>query len=332
MKTKQNKSLIMSFVILISVIAVIAVIGYFVLQDNDIILQGEVEATEVKVSGKLAGRILELKAQEGDKVSKGQLLVMIDSPEIEAKKMQANSVAQAALALKNKADKGTRSETVDSAKEQLQQAKAAAEYATKSYNRFKTLYQRGVIAEQKFDEIEAKYKAALAQEKMAQSQYQMALNGAQREDRLAAKASLNQAKGAVMEVNSYINETQLYSPINGEVSEIFPKVGELVATGSPIMNIVDLSDIWITFNIREDLLSKIKMGDILYAKVPALNNKEVKIKIYYIKVLGSYATWKATKITDEYDTKTFEVKARFVDKNLNLRPGMSVIVNWSKLK
>ena len=196
----------------------------------------------------------------------------------------------------------------------------------------KNLYEKGVIASQKFDEVEAQYKAAIAHQKAAKSQYDMAVNGAQKEDKEAAQAKVNQAKGAVMEVSSYMDETKLIAPISGEISEIFPKVGELVGTGSPIMTIVDLSDIWVTFNVREELLSKIAMGDILTATVPALGNKEVKLKVNYIKVLGSYATWKATKLTDEYDTKTFEVKAVPVDKIQGFRPGMSVIVNWTNLK
>lgn len=332
MKTKENKTLLMSFVILISFIAVIGIIGYFILSPSEMILQGEVEANEVRVSGKLAGRILELKAKEGESVEKGQLLVLIDSPEINAKAFQARSVQQAAQAVSNKAQNGARQETIEGAKEQYERAKAAADYATKSYQRMKNLFDKGVIAAQKFDEVEAQYKAAIAQQKAAKSQYDMALNGAQVEDKQAAIAKVNQAKGAVMEVSSYMNETKLVAPISGEISEIFPKVGELVGTGSPIMTIVDLNDIWVTFNVREDLLSKINMGNILTAKVPALGNKEVKLRVTYIKVLGSYATWKATKLTDEYDTKTFEVKAVPVDKVNGFRPGMSVIVNWTKLQ
>lgn len=331
-KTRESKTLVMSFIILVAFIAVIAIIGYFILSPDELLLQGEVEASEIRVSGKVPGRILELKVQEGENVDKGQLLVFIDSPEIEAKSVQALAAENAATALSNKAINGTRKETIEAAKEQYERAKAAAEYAKKSYTRTKNLYEKGVVAAQKFDEVEAQYKAAVAQEKAAKSQYQMALNGAQQEDKDAALAQVNRAKGAVMEVNSYQNETRLIAPISGEISEIFPKVGELVGTGSPIMSIVDLNNIWVTFNIRENLLSKIKMGTILTAKVPAMNGKEIKLKVNFIKAQASYATWKATKLTDEYDTKTFEVRAVPTEKISGLRPGMSIIVNWSKMK
>lgn len=332
MKKQENKTLIMSFVVLISVIAVIGIIGYFILTPDDIIIQGEIEATEVRVSGKLPGRVLEIRYKEGMSVKKGDTLILIDSPEINAKVMQAEAAESAAAAVSLKAQNGTRKETIEAAAEQYEMAKAAADFAKKSYDRTKNLYDKGVIAAQKYDEVKAKYDAAKAQEKAAKSQYNMALNGAQKEDKMAALAQVQRAKGAVNEATSYLSETKLVSPISGEVAEIFPKVGELVGSGSPLMNIVDLSDIWVTFNLKENLLSKIKVGDKLKAKVPALNDKEITLKVTYIKVLGSYATWKATKLTDEYDTKTFEVRAVPLDQNADFRPGMSVIINWSELK
>ncbi|MBQ9311653.1 MAG: efflux RND transporter periplasmic adaptor subunit [Bacteroidales bacterium] len=333
MKTKENKTLLMSFVILICFIAIIGVIAYFVkVAQDELMLQGEVEASEIRVSGKVPGRILELKVKEGDAVEQGQLLVLIDSPEVTAKGVQAQAAENAAQAVNEKAINGTRQETIEAAKEQYIRAKAAAEYATKSYNRMKNLYEKGVIAAQKFDEVEAQYKAAIAQEKAAKSQYTMAVNGAQKEDKAAAKAQVDRAKGAVMEVDAYKSETRLSAPMAGEISEIFPKVGELVGTGSHIMSIVNLNDVWVTFNVREEMLDKIHMNDVIIAKIPALGNKEIKLKVNYIKVLGSYATWKATKMSDEYDTKTFEVRAVPVDKISGLRPGMSAIVNFSNLK
>ena len=332
MKKQESKTLVMSFVILISVIAVIGLIGYFILTPDDVIIQGEVEATEVRLSGKLPGRVLELRAREGMKVKKGDTLILIDSPEISAKIMQAEAAESAAKAVSLKAQNGTRQETITAAAEQYEMAQTAADFAKKSYERTKNLYEKGVIAAQKFDEVETQYKAAQAQARAAKSQYEMALNGAQKEDKLAAYAQVQRAKGALEEATSYLSETKLVAPRSGESAEGFPKEGELVGSGSPLMNIVDLNDIWVTFNVRENFLSKIKVGQQLKAKVPALGDKEITLKVTYIKALGSYATWKATKLTDEYDTKTFEVRAVPVEKVSDFRPGMSVIINWSKLK
>ncbi|MBP6429505.1 MAG: efflux RND transporter periplasmic adaptor subunit [Bacteroidales bacterium] len=332
MKKKESKTLVMGFVVLISAVIVIGLLGYFILTPSHVILQGEFEANEVRVSGKLPGRILELRTKEGERVRKGDTLVIIDSPEIYAKLDQAQAAEDGAKAISMKAQKGTRKEQIAGALEQVEMAEAVELFAKKTYDRMSNLFKKGVISSQKFDEVEAQYKASVSRTRAAKSQYEMALNGAQTEDKLAAVAQVNRAKGAVSEASSYLSETKLVAPISGEISDIFPKVGELIGSGSPIMNIVDMDEVWVTFNVREDLLSKIKVGTVLSAKVPALGNKEIKIKVSYIKALGSYATWKATKLTDQYDTKTFELRAIPTTKDKDYRPGMSVIVNWTKIK
>ena len=153
---------------------------------------------------------------------------------------------------------------------------------------------RSVVTAQKRDEVEAQYKAAVATAAAAKSQYTMAKNGADTEDKLSSAALVDKAKGAIQEVEAFLAETILLSPISGEVTEVFPASGELVATGSPIMNIVDMNDIWFSFNVREDLLGELKMGNEIEVTIPALNETAI-LKITYIKALASYATWKATK-------------------------------------
>ena len=223
------------------------------------------------------------------------------------------------------ANNGARREQINGAFALLQQAKAGLEIAQKSYNRVQRLYDEGVMSAQKRDEAFANYKALEAQVKAAKSQYDMAVNGARREEKLAAAAQVNRAKGAVQEVNSYINETMQIAQKEGEVSDVFPKVGELIGTGSPIMNISILDDMWGTFNVREDQLNGMQVGSTITAFVPAFN-KDIEMKVYYIKDQGSYATWKATKANGQYDLKTFEVKARPIKPFEGLRPGMSLII------
>ena len=224
-----------------------------------------------------------------------------------------------------KAIKGARQEQIQAAYEMWQKAQAGVTIAEKSYKRVKNLYEQGVMPAQKLDEVTAQRDAAIATEKAAKAQYTMAKNGAEREDKMAAEALVNRAKGAVAEVESYIKETYLIAPASGEVSEIFPKVGELVGTGAPIMNIAELNDMWVTFNVREDLLQGLTMGTEFEAFVPALD-KNIRLKVNYMKDLGTYAAWKATKTTGQFDLKTFEVKALPQEKVEGLRPGMSVIL------
>ena len=321
----QHNNILLAIVGFVAVVIIVALIGYLALDREPDVIQGQVEVTEYRVSSKVPGRILELRVKEGDYVKAGDTLAILDAPEVRAKMEQARGAESAAAALELKARNGAREEQVRGAFSVLQQAKAGLEIAEKSYNRVQRLYDEGVMSAQKRDEAFANYKAMEAQCKAAQSQYDMAVNGARMEDKLAAAAQVGRAKGAVNEVNSYIHETVQIAQKEGEVSDIFPKVGELVGTGSPIMSIAVMDDLWGTFNVREDQLADMQVGSEFTAFVPAFN-KEVKMKVYYLKDQGSYAVWKATKTNGQYDLKTFEVKARPVEKLDGLRPGMSLII------
>ena len=321
----QHKNILLTVAGFTAVVVIIAVIGTVAFKSEPEVIQRYVEVSEYRVSSKVPGRVLELRVKEGDYVNVGDTLAIIDAPEVRAKLTQAESAENAASAMDQMANNGARREQISGAFALLQQAKAGLDIAQKSYNRVQRLYDEGVMSAQKRDEAFANYKALEAQVKAAQSQYDMAVNGARREEKMAAAAQVNRAKGAVQEVNSYINETMQTAQKQGEVSDVYPKVGELIGTGSPIMTISLLDDMWGTFNVREDQLDGMAVGSTITAFVPAFK-KDIQMKVYYIKDQGSYATWKATKANGQYDLKTFEVKARPVTKMEGLRPGMSLIL------
>ena len=321
----QKNSIVLAILGFTAVVVIAGMIGYFTLGKADDVIQGEIEVSEYRVSSKVPGRILELRVKEGDYVHAGDTLAILDAPEVEAKKTQAESAEDAAAAMKAMADNGARRQQIQGAFELWQQAKAGLEISKKTYDRVQCLFNEGVMSAQKRDEAFAAYKAYEAQERAAKSQYDMAREGARKEERAAAAAQVNRAKGAVQEVSSYINETVQIAQVEGEVSDIYPKVGELVGTGSPIMSISIMSDVWGTFNVREDQLNGLKIGSEFTAFSPAFK-KDIKMKVYYIKDQGSYAVWKATKSNGQYDLKTFEVKARPVGKLDGLRPGMTLVM------
>ena len=322
----QNSNMLLAFLTLLGVIALVAVVGFFMLRKGPEIIQGQAEVDEYRVSSKVPGRILEFRVKEGQTVQAGDTLAILEAPDIAAKMEQARAAEAAAQAQNEKAIKGARQEQIQAAYEMWQKAQAGVDIAEKSYKRVKNLFEQGVMPAQKLDEVTAQRNAAIATEKAAKAQYTMAKNGAEREDKMAAAALVERAKGAVAEVESYVKETFLIALAAGEVSEIFPKVGELVGTGAPIMNIAILKDMWVTFNVREDLLKNLTMGAEFEAIVPALDNKAIKLKVDYMKDLGTYAAWKATKTTGQFDLKTFEVRARPMEIVEGLRPGMSVII------
>ena len=290
----QYSNMLLALLTLLGIVAIVDLVGFFMLRKGPEIVQGQAEVTEYRVSSKVPGRILEFRVKEGETVQAGDTLAILEAPDVQAKLEQAR-------------------------------AAEAATIAEKSYKRVKNLHDQGVMSAQKLDEVTAQRDAAKATEKAAKAQYDMARNGAEREDKVAAAALVERAKGAVAEVESYIQETILTAQTDGEVSEIFPKVGELVGTGAPIMNVAVMEDMWVTFNVREDLLQGLGMNSVFEAFIPALD-RNIRLKVYYMKDLGTYAAWKATKTTGQFDLKTFEVRATPQEKVEGLRPGMSVIL------
>lgn len=322
----QHKNILLAISAFTIVVIVVAVIGFVCFGNNDDnVIQGEVEVSEYRVSSKLPGRIAEICVTEGDFVHKGDTLAILDVPEVEAQKRAAEATQDAAKAVSDMADNGARKEQIQAAYQLWQQAVAASDIAEKTYKRLQNLYNEGVISAQKRDEAFAAYKATQAQVLAAKSQYDMAKSGARNEERKAASDQANAAKNATDVVKSLLRETVQIATADGEVSEIFPKVGELVGLGSPIMSISEMNDMWGTFNIREDQLNGMKVGDTFKAYCPAFD-KEIEMKVYHIKDQGSYAVWKATKTNGQYDIKTFEVKARPSKPVEGLRPGMTLII------
>ena len=321
---KQKANFLPAIFILAGIIVLVIIGSLYAFDNEPDTIQGQADVTEYRVSSKVPGRILKYMVKEGEYVHAGDTLAILEAPEVNAKLTQAQAAEAAAAAQNRKAEKGARQEQIAGAYEMWQKAKAGVDIAEKSYARVKRLTEQGVMTAQKLDEVTAQRDAAIATERAAKSQYDMAKNGAEREDKEAAL--VNRARGAVSEVNSYIKETVLLASADGEVTDIFPQIGELVGTGAPIMNIALMNDMWVTFNIREDHLNNFKMNQTFKATIPALGNKEVTLKVYYMKDLGSYAAWKATKTTGQFDMKTFEVKASPINKVEGLRPGMSVIL------
>ena len=326
MKKEKEGGLLLGLVALLAVVIVVALVGVFALRPEKTLIQGEAEASEYRVSGKVPGRIEMYLFDEGERVHKGDTLVIIYSPEVEAKKAQALAARNMADAVNRKAKNGAQHEQITGAYELYQKAKAGEEIYRKSYERVQRLYEKGVVSEQKRDEVEAQYKAAKASVRAAKSQYDMALAGARKEDKAAAEAQVAQVDGILQEVAAAEAERYLLSPCDGEVSELFPKVGELVGQGSPIMSIVDLNDVWFTFAVREDMLSDFAIGSVVEVKIPALGDARYPVVVTHVKAMGTYATWRTTQQNGGYDVRTFDVHARPQQAIPNLRPGMTALV------
>lgn len=326
-KRRETAVLMVSLLIVVLLVAALAIIGLFMLKPPAEVIEGQADATSVRVSGKLPGRVLEIYVKEGDMVHQGDTLIHIHSSLAEAKLYQATEMEKAAAAQNQKIDAGTRQPIIQGARDLVSQAAAAREITKKTYDRMQNLYNEGVISEQKRDEAKAAYDGAVAAEKAAQSQLKLAEEGAQREDKASAQAMVGVAKGGIREVNALLEDQYLTAPCDGQVDEIYPEVGELVSLGTPLMSILKINDKWVTFNVREGFLKDFKMGGKIKVMIPALDKKKTELEVYYIRDMGSYATWRATKATGDWDSRTFEVKARPTEPLVDLRPGMTVILD-----
>ena len=327
----KKSSIIVIVVIAAAVVLGVIFVSWYLRRSTPLYIRGVVECTTYKASSKVPGRIEEMKVEEGQHVSKGELLYTLSTPELQAKLQQAEAVKSAASALDRQAMVGARSQQKEAAQNLWQQAQAGLQLAEKTYERVKNLYDQGVVPAQKLDEATANLQAMQATERAAKAQYEMVHDGARVEEKEAAAAQVRQAEGAVSEVESYLSDAMVYSPVTGEISTIIAEAGELVGSGYPVVAILDLSDLWATFNIREDLLPKIKMGTLMTGYVPALD-KEVEFKVTYIAPQADFATWSATRTQGSFDIRTFAIKAKPTTDVENIRPGMSVLVNWNQIE
>ena len=321
----QHNNILLAIIGFATVVVLVAVIGYFTLGQEEEVIQGEIEVSEYRVACKLPGRITELRVKEGDMVHKGDVLAVVEIPEANAQEKVAEATANATEALSDLTQAPTREEIIKTAYSIYQQALTANDVAQKTYGRLQRLFNEGVVSAQKRDEAEAAFLTTKSAVEVALSQYELAKSGKREESKQLAKSQAKAAREAVQVVKSVLKETVQRATADGEVSTIYPKVGELVGLGSPIMSIAMTNDVWATFNIREDQLKGMKIGSRLKAYIPAFG-KEIDFQVTAIKDQGTYAVWKATKSTGQYDLKTFQVKAKPLQRIDGLRPGMSVIL------
>ena len=315
-----------AFVIGLMAVVVVSLIGILTMSRSRVVLQGQIEATEIRISGKLPGRVDTFLVAEGQTVRRGDTLVGISSPEAYAKLQQASAMENVAKYQNEKIDEGTRLQIIRTAEELWNKSKTDLQLARTTFQRIQALYKDSVVSAQRYDEAEALYKVALSAERASHQQYLLAKAGAQKQDKESARSLVNAAQGTVNEVQSVLQDAWLTAPTNGEIATIYAQCGELVGTGTPLMNLVILEDCHVVLNVREDYLPHFRMGEIFQGKVPALGNELRPFKVNYISPLGSFATWKSTDTDNGYDMRTFEIHALPMEKADGLRPGMSVLV------
>jgi HlyD family secretion protein len=329
MKNSKSVKLIVS-ILIIAILLLVSI--WLINKPKEIVFQGRIEAKEIYLSAKIPSRLKTTEVKEGSSVLKGQLLATLESPEIDAKERQALAAKDAANAQHSKAINGARAEEINAYKSVYEKATVGADLMIKSYTRIENLFKDGVVSEQQRDEVLAKKNAALKDQEAAYDQYQIALKGARKEDIAAANALVKRAEGALDELESYKSEQFISSPIDAEVMNFLPEEGELIGAGYPVVHLVDLSNSFAIVNVKETSLFNFEKGSEFTATIPALQNKSVTFKVYYVAALGDFATWNATKSTGDFDIRTFEIKASPINPEIELRPGMSILIDAAQFK
>ena len=320
------KLLSRAFIFILVAVVVVSFIGIIRMSHTPVLLQGQIEATEIRISGKLPGRVDTFWVTEGQSVKRGDTLVGISSPEAWAKLQQANAMEDVAKFQNEKIDEGTRLQIIRTAEELWNKSKTDLQLAQTTYRRIQALYKDSVVSTQRYDEAEALYKVAVAAERASHQQYLLAKAGAQKQDKESARSLVDAAQGTVNEVQSVLRDAWLTAPKSGEIATIYAQCGELVGTGTPIMNLVVLDDCHVVINVREDYVPHFPMGEIFTGQLPALGDKPMAFRVNYISPLGSFATWKSSGKGTPYDLRTFEIHALPTERVNGLRPGMSVMV------
>lgn len=315
-------------ILILMVLAIVVVVGLWLAWRTPAEqLQGMADADTVNVAAKITARLAELKVREGDRVKAGQVLFVLDSPEVAAKEEQAHGALDAARAVADKADEGARSEDIRAAQANWKRAEAGATLADATYQRVQNLFNEGVMTRQKRDEALAQARSSRELSNAARAQYDQALAGARDQDKRAAQGQVRQAQGAVAEVNAARDEVNGRAPVAGEINKRMSDIGELVPAGYPVFTLVDIDHMWVSVNLREAQMRGLKVGSRLRGSVPALD-RDAGFEVYFINPAGDYATWRATRQSSGYDVRSFEIRLRPVARIEGFRPGMSVLFAW----
>jgi HlyD family secretion protein len=319
-----------AIIVAVTVVAIVAISLWYLVRPQPLLVQGEADATRIDIAARVDGRVLELPVERGQNVTAGQVLVTIDNPELLTRLQEAEAVKAVALADLKRIEVGTRVEVVASRRAALAAAAANAHLAEQTYDRTKQLATRDFASVQKLDEATATVDVARRSQQQAKLALEEATAGYTVEERGVAQAAVVKADAAITTLKAEVAELTVKSPRAAQVYNRSAEVGEFVSPGVPLLSLVDLSDVWLRFYLREDLVKGLKVGDRFEVRVPALGDKPITVAVRTIATRGEYAGWRATRATGDFDLRTFDVRAYPVDRIPELRPGMSVYADWKK--
>jgi HlyD family secretion protein len=316
-------------IVVITIVVIVGLSLWYLVQPQPLLIQGEADATRFDIAARVEGRVARRPVERGDTVAAGQVLVEIDNPELLAQKREAEAAAAVAQADLTRIEVGTRVEVVNERKAALAASRADATLAQQTFDRTKQLAARDFAPVQKLDESTRALDVAQRGVEQAKFAYDEAVAGYTPEERGVAKAAVAKAEAAIVTLQAQVDELTVKAPIAAQVYQIGSEVGEYVSPGVPLLSLVDLSDVWLHFELREDLVNGLKVGDRFTVKIPALGDRAIEVAVRVIATRGEYAGWRATRATGDFDLRTFDVRAYPTQTIPELRPGMSAYAAWT---
>ena len=325
---KTSLSTVPSIVITAVVVAIVGLSVWYLVRGQPLLVQGEVDATRFDMAARVDGRVAEIPVDRGQNIAAGAVLVRIDNPETLAQKNQAMTAELVAAAQLAHINAGTRAEEIAARKAALERAEAAVLLAQKTYDRINKLTGLGHASVADLDKATDSLDESQRGADQAKSAYDQAVNGYTKEEREIAEATVKKAIADTKQVQSIIDQMVVYAPVASQVYQRNVEPGEYVSPGVPLITLIDLNDMWVHFDLREDLVKTLKVGDRFKVRVPALGDGEITVEVRLIATKGEYASWRATRATGDFDLRTFSIRAYPVDKVAGLRPGMSAYLDW----
>jgi HlyD family secretion protein len=327
-KPASASSHVPSIIVALVVVAVAGLSIWYLLRSEPLLVQGEVDATRLDIAARVDGRVAEIPVERGQNVAAGAVLVKIDNPETLAKNEQALAARVVAEAQLANIKVGTRAEVIAARKAELERAQASVILAQKTYDRVSQLAEHGNAPIARLDQATDSLHEAQRNVDQAKSAYEQAVNGYTKEEHDIAAAAVKKAIADIAAVQSIIEQMVVYAPIASQVYQRNVEPGEYVSPGVPLITLIDLDDMWIHFDLREDLVKTLKVGDRFDVRIPALADRRITVEVKLIATKGEYASWRATRATGDFDLRTFSIRAYPVDKVPELRPGMSAYLDW----
>src|SRR5712672_2752888 len=249
--------------IIVSVVAaaVVALSLFYLIRGEPLLVQGEVDATRLDIAARVDGRVGDIPVARGQNIAANAVLVRIDNPETLAKHEQALAAKVVAEAQLANINAGTRAEVIAARKAALERAQASVVLAQKTFDRTSQLAEHGNAPQARLDQATDALHESQRATDQAKSAYEQAVNGYTAEERQISAANVQKAVADIAAVQSIVDQMVVYAPVASQVYQRNVEPGEYVSPGVPLITLIDLNDVWVGFDLREDLVRTIKIGD-----------------------------------------------------------------------